>query len=175
MALARKVACCLGVLRHGLSQPTASLIRYADQERVTFVTFGRSCFLLLMLSGAGCGGDSSAAMASATAPASLACQAHDGRGVVCSWDEDGSPRCRITIFSGSCPEGVREPVGVGSSCPPGPVASCDRSTPGYLDGQPGSGDVDFYYGPQNLTQAENDCAMSTSLISSAAPTWTVYR
>jgi hypothetical protein len=136
-------------------------------KRVTLVTFRRYFPLLLMLSGAGCGEETSAARA----PASLACQAHDGRCVVCFWEENGSPRCRITIFSGSCPAGASP---AGSSCPPGPVASCDRSTPGYLDGQPGSGDVDFYYGSQDLTHAENDCAASESLISNAAPTWTVY-
>ena len=47
------------------------------------MTFGRYFSLLLMLSGAGCGGETSAARA----PASLACQAHDGRCVVCSWDD----------------------------------------------------------------------------------------
>ena len=73
------------------------------------MTFGRYFSLLLMLSGAGCGGETSAARA----PASLACQAHDGRCVVCSWEENGSPRCRITIFSGSCPAGA-SPAGV---CP----------------------------------------------------------
>ena len=153
--------------RAGLRPAAEFQYRYADEERVTFVTFGRYFSLLLMLSGAGCGGETSAA----SAPASLACQAHDGRCVVCSWEENGSPRCRITIFSASCPAGASP---AGSSCPPGPVASCDRSTPGYLDGQPGSGDVDFYYGPQDLTQAENDCARSESLISRAAPTWTLY-
>ena len=32
----------------------------------------------------------------------------------------------------------------------------------------------FTMAPQDLTQAENDCAKSESMISSAAPTWTVY-
>lgn len=126
---------------------------------------GRWWSLWLLFSSAGCGQQNSAA----EAQPSLTCHPNDGRCGVCSWEENGVPRCRVTIFVGGCPPAADTSR---SSCPQAPVASCDRSSsPGYLEGEDGFGDVDFYYGLQDLTQAENECAMSSGL---EEPVWTVY-
>lgn len=128
------------------------------------------CLLSSLVS---CGGAPAAAPpVSPSPPASLRCQDNDGRCVVCAWMERGAQRCRVTIFSGGCPMGAKVDRG---ACPAGPSASCDRSTPGYLAGRQGYGDVDFYYGAQELAQAEADCARASPSFTGASVVWTVYR
>jgi hypothetical protein len=103
----------------------------------------------------------------------LMCREHDGRCVVCVWEEAGEPRCRITDLSGGCPGNSWGPAV--TSCPATPRASCDRSTDGYLEGKPGYPDFDYYYGAGDLTAVAAECQASQSSFSPPHPAvWTEY-